>query len=95
VRLLDGPRQGLGLCIDGIGSAAGSQHQACHRQEHSANHRGLLSLAGAKHHRPPVRWRRVRDLRISVTDRCNFRCVYCMPKSVFDEDYPFLRAPSC
>ena len=36
------------------------------------------------------RGRRVRDLRISVTDRCNFRCTYCMPKSVFDRDYPFL-----
>jgi cyclic pyranopterin phosphate synthase len=32
----------------------------------------------------------VRDLRISVTDRCNFRCVYCMPKTVFGRDYPFL-----
>lgn len=30
------------------------------------------------------------DLRISVTDRCNFRCVYCMPKEVFDHQYPFL-----
>jgi cyclic pyranopterin phosphate synthase len=30
------------------------------------------------------------DLRISVTDRCNFRCVYCMPKEVFGRDYPFL-----
>ena len=36
------------------------------------------------------RGREVRDLRISVTDRCNFRCVYCMPRSVFDKDYPFL-----
>ncbi|WP_374477112.1 GTP 3',8-cyclase MoaA [Zoogloea sp.] len=36
------------------------------------------------------RGRPVRDLRISVTDRCNFRCVYCMPKSVFDKDYAFL-----
>ena len=36
------------------------------------------------------RGRRVRDLRISVTDRCNFRCVYCMPKSVFDHEYNFL-----
>jgi cyclic pyranopterin phosphate synthase len=34
--------------------------------------------------------RRVRDLRISVTDRCNFRCVYCMPKAVFDHDHAFL-----
>jgi cyclic pyranopterin phosphate synthase len=34
--------------------------------------------------------RPVRDLRISVTDRCNFRCVYCMPKEVFGRDYEFL-----
>jgi cyclic pyranopterin phosphate synthase len=32
----------------------------------------------------------VHDLRISVTDRCNFRCVYCMPKEVFGRDYAFL-----
>ncbi|MDQ5848984.1 MAG: GTP 3',8-cyclase MoaA [Pseudomonadota bacterium] len=32
----------------------------------------------------------MRDLRISVTDRCNFRCVYCMPRQVFDADYKFL-----
>jgi cyclic pyranopterin phosphate synthase len=35
-------------------------------------------------HRP------LRDLRISVTDRCNFRCSYCMPKEVFNKDYPYL-----
>lgn len=35
-------------------------------------------------HRP------LRDLRISVTDRCNFRCVYCMPREVFGPDYQFL-----
>lgn len=34
--------------------------------------------------------RPVRDLRISVTDRCNFRCVYCMPKEIFGRDYQFL-----
>jgi len=34
--------------------------------------------------------RPIRDLRISVTDRCNFRCVYCMPKEVFGRDHPFL-----
>jgi len=34
--------------------------------------------------------RPLRDLRISVTDRCNFRCTYCMPKSVFDQAYQFL-----
>lgn len=35
-------------------------------------------------HRP------IRDLRISVTDRCNFRCTYCMPKEIFGDDYAFL-----
>ena len=35
-------------------------------------------------HRP------LRDLRISITDRCNFRCVYCMPKEVYGRDYSFL-----
>jgi cyclic pyranopterin phosphate synthase len=35
--------------------------------------------------------RPLRDLRISVTDRCNFRCTYCMPKEVFDSNYRFLR----
>ena len=34
--------------------------------------------------------RPLRDLRISVTDRCNFRCSYCMPREVFNEDYPYL-----
>lgn len=37
-----------------------------------------------------TRHRPLRDLRISVTDRCNFRCVYCMPKEVFGKDYEFL-----
>ena len=36
--------------------------------------------------------RPLRDLRISVTDRCNFRCTYCMPKEVFGRDYHFLPA---
>ena len=34
--------------------------------------------------------RRLHDLRISVTDRCNFRCTYCMPKDVFDRDHRYL-----
>jgi len=42
---------------------------------------GLLSDA---------RGRALHDLRISVTDRCNFRCSYCMPKDVFTKDYPYL-----
>ncbi|TDI89204.1 MAG: GTP 3',8-cyclase MoaA [Chloroflexi bacterium] len=48
---------------------------------------------------PPVReiadkfGRPVRDLRISVTDRCNFRCPYCMPAEIFGEKYEFLPRP--
>ncbi len=38
-----------------------------------------------------TRDRPLRDLRISVTDRCDFRCVYCMPKEVFGRDFEFLR----
>ncbi|MBU8683779.1 GTP 3',8-cyclase MoaA [Bacillus haynesii] len=34
--------------------------------------------------------RPLRDLRISVTDRCNLRCTYCMPAEIFGQDYPFL-----
>jgi len=34
--------------------------------------------------------RPLRDLRVSITDRCNFRCVYCMPKEVYGRDYAFL-----
>jgi len=34
--------------------------------------------------------RPLHDLRISVTDRCNFRCVYCMPKEIFGKDFQFL-----
>ena len=43
--------------------------------------------------RTPVtdtRGRQLRDLRISVTDRCNFRCAYCMPREVFGPDFTFL-----
>lgn len=36
-----------------------------------------------------ARGRPLRDLRISVTDRCNFRCVYCMPKNIFGKDFVF------
>jgi GTP 3',8-cyclase len=38
-----------------------------------------------------TRARPLRDLRISVTDRCDFRCVYCMPKEIFGRDFEFLR----
>lgn len=37
-----------------------------------------------------LRARPLRDLRISVTDRCNFRCTYCMPREVFDASYTFM-----
>jgi GTP 3',8-cyclase len=37
-----------------------------------------------------TRGRALRDLRISVTDRCNFRCVYCMPKETFGRDFAFM-----
>ena len=49
--------------------------------------RGPVVAAGPLH---DPRGRRLHDLRISVTDRCNFRCVYCMPRDVFDADYHFL-----
>jgi len=35
--------------------------------------------------------RKLRDLRISVTDRCNFRCTYCMPKEIYNSDYKFFK----
>jgi len=38
-----------------------------------------------------TRGRDLRDLRISVTDRCNFRCNYCMPKEIFDKNYTYLK----
>jgi len=46
-------------------------------------HREMNSLLDTLH-------RPLRDLRISVTDRCNFRCTYCMPKEVFGRGYDFL-----
>ena len=45
---------------------------------------------GANGHLSDQLRRPLRDLRISVTDRCNFRCSYCMPKEVFDKDYSYL-----
>ncbi len=57
-----------------------------------ARHAAIPGLAAVPGAQPLAdrRGRRLRDLRISVTDRCNFRCVYCMPKEVFDADYEFL-----
>ena len=57
--------------------------------------RGLVAPIPSHLHSPSMstldtRGRLLRDLRISVTDRCNFRCTYCMPKEVFNQDYPYL-----
>src|SRR5579859_5901616 len=55
-----------------------------------------LCLTVSSHMPTPVRdqfHRTLHDLRISVTDRCNFRCPYCMPKEVFGPGYPFLHDP--
>lgn len=43
-----------------------------------------IDAVSDRFHRP------LKDLRVSVTDRCNFRCVYCMPKEIFDNNYKFL-----
>lgn len=48
-------------------------------------------MTDIQHPTPLDRLRRpIRDLRISVTDRCNFRCTYCMPKEIFGDDYEFM-----
>ncbi len=52
--------------------------------------RAAASGAGRPGAVADTRGRPLRDLRISVTDRCNFRCVYCMPKEIFGADYEFL-----
>ena len=49
-----------------------------------------MAPSGARPGLADARGRALRDLRISVTDRCNFRCVYCMPREVFGADYAFL-----
>ena len=60
------------------------------------DHRNLLPLPASGAfatgmHLADTRGRALRDLRISVTDRCNFRCTYCMPREVFGPDYAFLQ----
>lgn len=62
-----------------------------------ANHTALRPSAMTQSALPPAgepardRFARpLRDLRISVTDRCNFRCTYCMPREVFDGNYAFM-----
>src|SRR3989449_2393298 len=51
---------------------------------------GALGFADGDRSPDDTLGRPLRDLRISFTDRCNFRCVYCMPKEVFGRDYAFL-----
>jgi len=63
-----------------VPAAAGPTYMNMPQDPGKTAHSGPLDRL----HRP------LRDLRISVTDRCNFRCVYCMPKEVFGNDYQFL-----
>jgi len=61
--------------------------------ERSAQHPARLPQAALPPAGQPAldtRARPMRDLRISVTDRCNFRCTYCMPREVFDGNYAFM-----
>ena len=51
---------------------------------------GSRAVPAASGFLPDALGRPLRDLRISVTDRCNFRCNYCMPKEVFDKNYAYL-----
>ena len=60
---------------------AASRHQAARFNAQKPTPKGPLDTLGRPLH----------DLRISVTDRCNFRCTYCMPKEVFGREYEFLR----
>ncbi|HLX81128.1 MAG TPA: GTP 3',8-cyclase MoaA [Burkholderiales bacterium] len=56
----------------------------------AARHDGGQSIGTATGPLADTLGRSMHDLRISVTDRCNFRCIYCMPRAVFDADYKFL-----
>jgi cyclic pyranopterin phosphate synthase len=62
---------------------------------HPKYFRGLSDIPGELEEptgaAPDTLNRQLRDLRISVTDRCNFRCVYCMPKKIFGGDFMFLQ----
>ena len=58
-----------------------------------ATRRNPASLAALQPRRPrDTRGRPLHDLRISVTDRCNFRCPYCMPRERYHEHYQFLKS---
>ena len=57
-----------------------------HVEAAKVDHLGLLPTGPVRDQRQRV----LKDLRLSVIDQCNFRCTYCMPKSVFGRDYEFL-----
>lgn len=60
-----------------------------HHDKRSSTPSGNV-LAGQDAEPQDTRGRPLRDLRISVTDRCNFRCTYCMPREVFNSNYQFM-----
>jgi cyclic pyranopterin phosphate synthase len=62
---------------------------ADHRSTHPESSTPV-SLEAPSGHVTDALQRPLHDLRISVTDRCNFRCVYCMPKELFGKDYAFM-----
>ncbi len=74
-------------------SSARSLKEPCRERIARCSHTRLIRVAVARLVHVTVTdtfARPLRDLRISVTDRCNFRCVYCMPKEVFGRDHAFL-----
>jgi cyclic pyranopterin phosphate synthase len=54
------------------------------------DHEVLRAQSSDEHYIADAMQRPLRDLRISVTDRCNLRCTYCMPREVFDQNYAYL-----
>src|SRR5262249_50666200 len=79
---IHGPRSRSSFC--GMGETTIG---TCERRSLAVVTRGLQADGGRLTDRLQ---RPLRDLRISVTDRCNFRCVYCMPKEVFGRGYRFM-----
>ena len=82
------------ICVEDMGLAAATIVELA--KIWAEQRPGSVSLSQYSEH--PVRWSRsstssgrpLETLRISITDRCNFRCVYCMPKEVFGRDHAFL-----
>ena len=82
-----------GVARDGAPSACCVGRQRRRRPFGAGGYDRPMDLPATFDGRPGVTdtlGRAMRDLRISVTDRCNFRCTYCMPKEVFGRDYEFL-----